>query len=98
MPFNTALSGLNAASADFLATKLVRWDVRDARGAEVEIAAAALLRLAPEAFHKLFRVVLGYAPSDVDPQWSDARLQRWTEEVSAASKSGDQVYVKVITD
>lgn len=57
--------------AAFLATKVLSWDLTDGAGGEVAVSPTAMLRLQPELFVKLYRVVLGWVGSDVDPRWSE---------------------------
>lgn len=56
--------------AAFAACQLVAWDVTDGRGHPVPISPAALLRLHPELFVRLTRIVLGWIAADEDPQWA----------------------------
>src|SRR5436309_10839864 len=50
--------------AQFLAQKFKTWDVVDPRGQDVEVSAAAILRLPPELFQKLWQVVGGFEACD----------------------------------
>ncbi len=77
--------------AAFVAGKIVSWDLADAVGQDVPIAAAALLRLQPELFVKLHRVVLGWAASDVDPRWPAETADRHDELATSAVLSGRTV-------
>jgi hypothetical protein len=74
--------------ARFAAQKIVVWDLVDAHLREVPISAEALLRLQPELFVKLHRIVLGWTPSDMDPEWSPNTRERAAEEEAAAALSG----------
>jgi hypothetical protein len=78
-------------AAALLAQKLVAWDVVDRHGNEVDITAASILRLQPELFLKLHRIVLGRIASDVDPQWSDDRLNQLAGEELDASMGGKTI-------
>jgi hypothetical protein len=77
--------------AHFVAGKLVSWDLADPAGAEVGIAAESLLRLHPELFAKLQRIVLGCIACDVDPSWPGEQQNRLLEEASTAAASGRTV-------
>jgi hypothetical protein len=63
-------------AAVFTAQKIVLWDLTDQRGREVPISAAALLRMQPELFVKLHRIVMGWIASDVDPDWPQETQER----------------------
>jgi hypothetical protein len=71
--------------AVFVADKLISWDLEDAVGTEVPIAAESLLRTQPELFAKLHRIVLGARASDVDPAWpSETKHRLFDDETEAA--------------
>lgn len=55
-------------AAAFTAEKIIAWDLTD-RDRDVPVSAEALLRLQPELFVKLHRIVAGWLASDVDPSW-----------------------------
>jgi len=74
--------------ARFLAQKIVDWDLVDAERQPVPASAEALLRIQPELFIKLNRIVLGTAPSDVDPDWPPETRDRLLDEKAAAALAG----------
>ena len=55
--------------AEFLAKKIISWDIKDADGKTVEISTVNLLRLRPTLLARVRLVVMGHEPSDTDPQW-----------------------------
>jgi hypothetical protein len=57
----------------------------------VEIAREAIDRLQPELFLKLYRIVLGYSPSDVDPQWPAEQQEELGDDIRAAEAAGRTV-------
>lgn len=77
--------------AAFAAGKIVSWDLADAAGHAVPIAADALLRLQPELFVKLHRIVLGWVASDVDPEWPAETSDRMDELATEAVLAGRTV-------
>jgi hypothetical protein len=78
-------------AAAFLAQKLVAWELVDGEGRGVAVSAAALLRLHPELFVKLHRIVLGWMASDVDPRWTEEAIERAAEEQYESALSGKSV-------
>ncbi|HEX4147206.1 MAG TPA: hypothetical protein VHY91_27160 [Pirellulales bacterium] len=74
--------------AQFLAEKIVDWDLVDARRQPVPLSAEALLRIQPELFIKLNRIILGTAASDVDPDWPAETRDRLLDEQAAAELAG----------
>jgi len=77
--------------ATFLAEKLVGWDLADESGRDVAISATNLLRLHPEVFIKLHRIVLGWIASDIDPRWSDDDQQDVVEDQYESALAGQTV-------
>jgi len=71
--------------AAFLAQKIITWDLVDGSNRALAISSANLLRLHPELFVKLHRIVVGWIASDVDPLWSaDAKDDLVEDEYLAA--------------
>jgi hypothetical protein len=77
--------------AAFTADKLVAWNLTDGRHEPVPISAGALLRIHPDVFLKLNRIVLGWVASDADPEWSPENRQRAEEVQLAADLAGRTV-------
>jgi hypothetical protein len=73
---------------ELLAEQLVEWDLVDPAGQPVEIAREAVDRLQPELFLKLYRIVLGYSASDVDPDWPTEQQEKLGADVHAAQAAG----------
>jgi hypothetical protein len=77
--------------AQFLAEKLIDWDLLDARRRPVEPAPETLLRIQPELFVKLSGIVLGTTASAIDPAWSAETADRILDDEIAAQTAGRTV-------
>ncbi len=77
--------------AAFTSEKLVVWDLTDSQHEPVPISARALLRLHPDVFVRLNRVVLGWVASDVDPDWPQETCDQAREEELAAALADSTV-------
>jgi hypothetical protein len=77
--------------AAFAADKLVTWELMDREQQPVPIATASLLRLHPDVFVKLSRIVLGWTASDVDPTWTAETHERVEDEALAAALTGHSI-------
>ena len=77
--------------AAFVADRLLSWDVEDTDGNAVPITGASLLRLQPELFVKLHRIVLGSHASDLDPQWPSEAEDRLFDHATAAALNGQSI-------
>lgn len=77
--------------AEFLTQKIVAWDLVNAQRQPVPTSAEALLRIQPELFIKLNRIVLGTAASDVDPDWPAETRDLLLDEKTAAVLAGRSV-------
>ncbi len=76
---------------ELLAERLIDWDLADPDGNAVGIAREAIDRLQPELFLKLYRVVLGYSPSDVDPEWPAKQQEEFAADAREAEAAGKTV-------
>lgn len=56
--------------AEFLAKRVIAWDIKDIDGKLVDITAVNVLKLRPTLLNRINCVVLGTEPSDIDPLWS----------------------------
>ena len=74
---------VDAAAREILSGHLVRWSFD-----EVPIDTETLRKLHPQAFKGLFAIVMGYAPSDVDPNWTDAQKREHAGEIVDANGAG----------
>jgi hypothetical protein len=74
--------------AQLLASKIVDWDLVDARRQPVAASAAAVLRMQPELYVRLIQIVLGIAASDVDPTWPPETRERVLDEKAEAAAAG----------
>ncbi len=78
-------------AAAFTAHKIVDWDLADCRGRAVPVSAEALLRLQPDLFARLHKIVTGWTASDVDPAWSRQTKDREIEDQLEAALTGHPV-------
>jgi hypothetical protein len=77
--------------AQFLAQKLVDWDLVDADEQPVAPSAEALLRLQPELFVRLNQIILGTVASDIDPAWPLETRDRLLDEMAEAALAGRSI-------
>ncbi len=75
----------------FLAQKIKSWDIVDPPGQDVEVTAAAILRLPPELFQKLWQVVGGFEACDTDPDWPADAIERADAELFESALSGSTI-------
>jgi hypothetical protein len=93
------LTGYSSSKADafdrkvaqFLAQKIKSWDVVDQYEQDVAVSAAAILRLPPELFQKVWQVVGGFEACDTDPNWPDETIDRTDAEQLESALSGSTV-------
>ncbi|HUT13889.1 MAG TPA: hypothetical protein VMY42_25595 [Thermoguttaceae bacterium] len=72
-------------AAEEIALRLATWDMTDARGEPVGINAHIVRRIKPAMFNRLWGIVLGTEPSDIDPQWGeDTKTEVAGEQFEAA--------------
>jgi hypothetical protein len=79
--------GLQRAAA-IVAAKLLSWDLHAAGGPVVPIAVENLLAMQGEAFEKLYKIVFGILPSDLDPTWPAERVAEEIADQRAAEAAG----------
>ncbi len=84
-------SQFDRQARELLAEKLVDWDLADSQGCPVAVSCEAIDRLQAELFLKLYRIVLGYDPSDVDPLWQPEKKEEHADEIRAAESAGKTV-------
>jgi hypothetical protein len=60
--------------AKLLAKQLVSWSLVDSKGKPVDLTEANVQKLRPAVFNRMFGIVVGSQPSDVDPEWSTNEL------------------------
>ena len=70
--------------AEELQKRLQSWSLADAEGAEVPLSLNVIQRLKPALFYKLYSIVLGTMPSDIDPEWNTETLM---ENVNAEAEA-----------
>jgi hypothetical protein len=51
-------------AADLLASHLVKWDITDPDGKEVEVTAENALRVEPHAFNRIYKIIMGESVPD----------------------------------
>ena len=84
-------SAFDRQARELLTEKLVEWDLVDPAGQSVSISREAVDRIQPELFLKLYRIVLGYTPSDIDPLWPSEQQEQQAADVRAAETRGKTV-------
>lgn len=77
--FMSSLENLSQDKQDLhvaqqLANRLQSWSLTGAKGEPVPVGLSAIRRLKPSIFYKLYSIVLGTLPSDIDPEWSSETL------------------------
>ncbi len=72
-------------AAAFTAQKIVSWSLVDAHEAAVPVSGESLLRLQPDLFIKLHKIVSGWIPSDIDPAWPPPSRDRALDDELAAA-------------
>lgn len=72
-----------AASQD-LAKLIVKWDVVATDGKPVPVAVDAVRRLQPWLWVKLQNIIVGAAPTDIDPEWPDETAVEHSRQLSEA--------------
>ena len=87
----TTADQFDGQARELLADKLVEWDLVNPAGQPVNIGREAIDRLQPELFLKLYRIVLGYNPSDVDPEWPSEQQEELAADARAAEAAGKTV-------
>lgn len=75
-------------SAEAVAARISEWDVTDSRGELVPISMANVLRLQPSALGRLFAIVTGTLPTDIDPEWSAGEQEAEADEQLRFAISG----------
>lgn len=87
---NDSLSGpaWSKKCATLMAARIVSWSetITDANGIESArpVTPAAILRLKPALFTRLYGILLGTDPSDLDPDWSDTERDEQSDYQVAA--------------
>jgi hypothetical protein len=88
---NSKADAFDRKVAQFLAQKIKSWDVIDQNGQDVAVSAAAILRLPPELFQKVWQVVGGFEACDTDPNWPDDIVGRSDAEELESALSGSTI-------
>jgi len=73
---------------EWLARKIISWDLKTRKGTLVPITAENMGRLKQALHTRLVAVVWGYQPSDVDPQWTDEQREAYGMTVREAAAAG----------
>ena len=81
----------NHLFARTIAARVETWDLRDAKGEAVAVSEKIALSLVPRLFDRLFDVVTGQKPHDIDPAIHAAPQDAETEAIVAAALSGRSV-------
>ena len=76
---------------ELLADNILDWDLTDPASNPIAVSREAIDRLQPELFLKLYRVVFGYDPSEVDPQWPSEQQDALAAETREAESAGKTI-------
>jgi hypothetical protein len=79
--------------AEIVKGRLVSWDAKDDKGAPLPITTAEVRKLSPELFWKLFGIVFGNTPTDIDPQWAEEQQEEESRLASEAAQEGQTLGV-----
>ena len=74
----------NQQCARLMAERIKSWSLCTKDGSCVPINAASILRLKPALFSRLYGILLGTEPSDIDPSWEESQLATEAEIAAAA--------------
>jgi len=73
------------ACSKFIAGRLVSWNLADDNGETLAITPVMVGRLKPALANKLYTIILGVTPSDIDPEWpEDAKAEEAGGEYESA--------------
>lgn len=75
------------AFAAVIAERVKKWDLVDGHGDPVSVQPVNVLRLKPSLFSRLYGIILGVDPSDIDPQWPQEEKATATEAEYASALS-----------
>jgi len=80
----SAIDGMKAdafdrKTAEVIEQHLISWDVTNAKGQPVPPTRINILRLKPRLFAKLYSIILGFEPSDIDSQWDQDATDQLVE-------------------
>ena len=78
---------IDAAYNGLIASKLTWWNIRDSKGATVEITPANSARLPPDLWDRLVNVVLGFDLGDLAPNAREEEKTKFAAAI-AAEKAG----------
>lgn len=76
-------------AAEAVKAQVQEWDIIDHEGRAVGIAASNILRLQPQLFSRMFRMVMGDAAPDEDPLIADDERNEDSERSLAAAFAGE---------
>lgn len=63
------------AVGKLLVRQLVSWSLKDNKGTPIQITEANVMRLRPRLFNRLFSIVRGTEPTELDPVWKTETRQ-----------------------
>lgn len=73
------------------AKKITAWSLRDGADKPVEVKADTVYAIRPALFDRLIDILLGYKPSDIDPQWAEAKKDEAVEDQFQAALAGTSI-------
>jgi hypothetical protein len=73
--------------AEIMNARLVEWDMRNHKGKLLQLNTVEIRRLSTDVFWRMFGIILGTAPSDIDPDWNEEEQR---EEVGLQAEADAQ--------
>jgi hypothetical protein len=70
----TALVKAQQIACKFVADRIVSWSLKDVGIHDVPVTADAVGRLQVYLFERLYKIIRGMSPNDLDPEWDKKQL------------------------
>lgn len=78
----------NRNSAEFVVAKLQEWSLLNGEQKALAIDFENVWKLKPAVFNRMFGIIAGWDPSDIDPEWPPAERREASELAKQAKSSG----------
>ncbi len=79
--------------ADIIRSRLVSWDVKNDKGELLPLTTVEVRKLSSELFWKLFGIIFGTIPTDINPRWAEDQQEEEARLASQAAETGQQLGV-----
>ena len=79
--------------AEIIKGRIISWDIKDDKGNPLLVNQTTIQNLAPELFWKLFGIVFGSIPTDINPEWEEEQQREENELAAKAREEGESVCV-----